>query len=66
MASYLDLLLHPAAGTILGYISDTLHNIFSNDWGWGSSTPNWGTGSSTGNWGLGSSTPDMWSGSSTP
>lgn len=65
MASYLDLLLHPAPGTVLGYIGDTLHSIFANDWGWGSSTPNWGTGSSTGNWGLGSSTPDMWSGSAT-
>ncbi|WP_406236003.1 hypothetical protein [Nocardia sp. NBC_01009] len=78
MASYLDLLLHPAASEVAGSVLGLLRNIahlligdsflgFSTpDLGLGSSTGNGGLGSSTGNWFSGSSTGNWFNGSSTP
>ncbi|MEV0357010.1 hypothetical protein AB0H71_13185 [Nocardia sp. NPDC050697] len=67
MASYLDLLLQPAAsevaGSVLGLIRAGAHDLIV---GLGSSTGDWFTGSSTGSGGFGSSTPDWFLGSSTP
>ncbi|MEV2223147.1 hypothetical protein ACIBG0_07595 [Nocardia sp. NPDC050630] len=67
MASYLDLVLQPAAsevaGTVLGFLRNVAHDLIV---GFGSSTGDWFNGSSTGNSGTGSSTGDWFLGSSTP
>ncbi|WP_330252038.1 hypothetical protein OG874_38990 [Nocardia sp. NBC_00565] len=59
MASYLDLVLQPAAsevaGTVLGFLRNVAHELIA---GFGSSTGDWFNGSSTGNSGTGSSTGD--------
>ncbi|WP_227998348.1 hypothetical protein [Nocardia australiensis] len=69
MASYLDLVLQPAAsevaGSVLGFIRDVAHDLIANSF-YGSSTGDFGLGSSTGNGGLGSSTGDWFTGSATP
>ncbi|MEU2257502.1 hypothetical protein [Nocardia xishanensis] len=72
MASYLDLVLQPAAsevaGAVLGLIREVAHDLVAGtgDWFTGSSTGDWFTGSTTGNGGTGSSTGDWFTGSTTP
>ncbi|MGN2641806.1 hypothetical protein ACWEKT_16970 [Nocardia takedensis] len=68
MASYLDLLLQPAAsevaGTVLGFVRNAVQDV--GDFFTGSSTGDFFTGSSTGNHGTGSSTGDWFTGSTFP
>ncbi|MBH0780573.1 hypothetical protein [Nocardia bovistercoris] len=72
MASYLDLVLQPAAsevaGTVLGFVRTTVQGVIEStgDWFTGSSTGDFFLGSSTGNHGTGSSTGDWFSGSAIP
>ncbi|WP_054816502.1 hypothetical protein [Nocardia arizonensis] len=72
MASYLDLVLQPAAsevaGTVLGFLRTAAHDVLTDIGGWftGSSTGDFFTGSTTGNQGTGSSTGDWFTGSTIP
>lgn len=69
MASYLDLVLQPAAsevaGSVLGFLRTVAHDLIG-DWFTGSSTGDFFLGSSTGNHGTGSSTGDWFTGSTIP
>ncbi|MEU8897915.1 hypothetical protein [Nocardia sp. NPDC048505] len=69
MASYLDLVLQPAAsevaGSVLGYLRDIAHDLIGGSF-LGSSTGDFFGGSSTGNHGTGSSTGDWFTGSTIP
>ncbi|MEV0295843.1 hypothetical protein [Nocardia sp. NPDC050710] len=72
MASYLDLVLQPAAsevaGSVLGFLRNIAHDLVAGTGNWftGSSTGDFFTGSTTGNQGTGSSTGDWFTGSTTP
>ncbi|MET8652920.1 MULTISPECIES: hypothetical protein [Nocardia] len=70
MASYLDLVLQPAAsevaGSVLGFLRHIAHDLIAGGWFTGSSTGDWFTGSTSGSGGAGSSTGDWFTGSTIP
>ncbi|MFC9892659.1 hypothetical protein ACFVMC_03090 [Nocardia sp. NPDC127579] len=69
MASYLDLILQPAAsevaGSVLGYLRDIASDLIGDTF-LGSSTGDFFGGSSTGDQSSGSSTGDWFTGSTIP
>ncbi|MET7767938.1 hypothetical protein [Nocardia sp. NPDC005366] len=71
MASYLDLVLQPAAsevaGSVLGFLRHIANDLIAGgNWFTGSSTGDWFTGSTSGSGGAGSSTGNWFTGSSIP